>query len=191
MLTKTKNKLIYKLALITLCISASFVSCTNDMEKVAELTATSKLPTVIINGLETIYSDSAVVKMRLTASEFQHFETAEESYDEYPSGMKVEFFNENLRVVGQITCEYAKYLNSTNLWEARKNVEAISFDNNEKINTEHLFWDMEKEEIYSDKYVIITTKDEIIYGDGFISNQDFTAWKITKPKGTITIENED
>ena len=61
---------------------------------------------------------------------------------------------------------------------------------NEKINTELMYWDMKKELVYSDKYVRITTEDEILTGDGFESNQDFSEWKILKPAGVISIKDE-
>lgn len=49
---------------------------------------------------------------------------------------------------------------------------------------------MKAERIYSDKFVRITTEDEILYGEGFESNQEFTNWKIIKPTGSIKIKDE-
>jgi len=39
--------------------------------------------------------------------------------------------------------------------------------------------------------VKITTADEVIYGDGLESNQDFTKYKIKNIKGTIHLKEED
>ena len=39
------------------------------------------------------------------------------------------------------------------------------------------------------RFVKITTADEIIFGDGFESNQDFTKYKIFKIRGTISLKN--
>ena len=61
-------------------------------------------------------------------------------------------------------------------------------DKGEKLNTEHLFWDEKKEMIYSDVFVKITTKDEIIMGEGLESNQDFSRYKFKKIKGTISVK---
>ena len=49
---------------------------------------------------------------------------------------------------------------------------------------------MNREEVYSDKFVKITTADEILMGDGFVSSQDFNEWKIVKPTGVISIKDE-
>ena len=42
-----------------------------------------------------------------------------------------------------------------------------------------------KQKLLSDEFVKITTKDQIIYGDGFEANEDFTKYKIFKTRGTI------
>ena len=60
----------------------------------------------------------------------------------------------------------------------------------EKLNTEHLIWDRKAQRIYSEVFVKITTEDEIIMGEGFESNETFSKYKILKPKGTISKEDE-
>ena len=59
----------------------------------------------------------------------------------------------------------------------------------EKLNTEHLIWNQKEERIYSEEFVKITTADEIIWGEGFESNQSFTNFKIKHIKGTILVED--
>lgn len=167
-----------------------FISCENDIEKVNQITRTSDMASMIVNNIETIYSDSGLVKVKLTAPKLLRFEKSENSYDEYPDGLTVNFYDNNLNVTGILTCEYAKYFVDDNLWEAQKNVEAKNINTSEQLNTEKLFWDIEKELIYSDAFVRITTQDEVLFGNGFESNQDFSKWKILNPKGTINI-NED
>jgi LPS export ABC transporter protein LptC len=73
--------------------------------------------------------------------------------------------------------------------EARKNVVVIN-EKGDKLETEHLIWDEKKQKLLSDDFVKITTKDEIIFGNGFEANQDFTRYKIFNIKGTISLTNE-
>jgi len=148
------------------------------------------MASLIVNEIETIYSDSGCVKVILTAPKLLRFENKENPYDEYPEGLDVKFFDTGFNTTGTLTCEYAKYLVNENIWDARKNVEAINLNTGEQLNTEQLFWDIEKELIYSDAFVRITTQDEVLYGNGFESNQDFSTWKILNPKGSFNI-NED
>jgi hypothetical protein len=51
-----------------------------------------------------------------------------------------------------------------------------------------LFWDEKKELIYTNKFVKITTENEVIWGEGLEANQEFTDWKIKNVKGTIYID---
>ncbi|HIN39145.1 MAG TPA: LPS export ABC transporter periplasmic protein LptC, partial [Flavobacteriales bacterium] len=72
--------------------------------------------------------------------------------------------------------------------EAKGNVVLIN-EIGEKLNTEYLIWNQKEAKIFSDKFVKITTKDEIIMGEGFESNESFTNFKIHHIKGTILVEN--
>ena len=58
----------------------------------------------------------------------------------------------------------------------------------ETLNTEHLIWDKKKSLIRTEGFVKIHTKDEIIYGDGFESNDDFTEYTITNIHGMVNVK---
>ena len=60
----------------------------------------------------------------------------------------------------------------------------------EKIETEELIWNEKDAKISSDKFVKITTPDEILMGEGFEANEDFTRYKIKKVKATLKVKEE-
>jgi LPS export ABC transporter protein LptC len=171
-------------------VSTIFLCCKNDIETINRITETNSLPSFVVTDLETSFSDSGHIKLKIYAPELVRYDKAEVQYDEYPQGIKVEFFNTSMEVTGTLKCNYAKYLINEEIWEAKSDVEVNNSAASEKINTEQLFWDMKKETIYSEKFVRITTADEILFGEGFDSNQEFTKWKIVKPTGTIKIKDE-
>ncbi|PSR05344.1 MAG: LPS export ABC transporter periplasmic protein LptC, partial [Bacteroidetes bacterium SW_11_45_7] len=72
----------------------------------------------------------------------------------------------------------------------RDNVVVIN-TKGEKLNTEELIWEREKEKIYSDKFVKVKREDEIIMGKGLVSNQKFTEYTIKDIRGTINVESEE
>lgn len=166
------------------------ISCTNDIEKVKLVTQETVLPTFSVNNLETNYSDSGIVKVKIMAPELVRYEKKNPPYDEYSKGFNVEFYNSNNQISATLSCRYAKYNINEEIWEAKSNVEVNNLSEHEKINTELLYWDMKQENIYSDKFVRITTAEEILFGEGFESKQDFSKWKIIKPTGSIQIKNE-
>jgi LPS export ABC transporter protein LptC len=187
----TKNKILnIRIIVLIFLISTIILCCKNDIETINKITELNKLPAFIVTDLETCFSDSGIVKLKIFAPELLRFNKGDIQYDEYPKGIRVEFYNSAMQVTGTLKCNYAKYLIIDEVWEAKSDVEVNNTAAEEKINTEQLYWDMKKESIYSDKFVRITTADEIVYGDGFVSNQEFTKWKIIKPKGSISIKDE-
>ncbi|HAW51156.1 MAG TPA: LPS export ABC transporter periplasmic protein LptC [Flavobacteriales bacterium] len=111
------------------------------------------------------------------------------SYNEMPDGINIVFYDSASIESSRLTANYAIDHLTTNIMEAKNDVVILNSEG-EQINTEHLIWDRNKQKIYSEVFVKITTADEIIMGEGFESNEDFTKYKILKPKGTITKEDE-
>ncbi|MDD2633982.1 MAG: LPS export ABC transporter periplasmic protein LptC [Bacteroidales bacterium] len=171
-------------------IGTTFFSCKNDIEQVNKLTVSNDRPSFQVIDLETSVSDSGQIKVKIFAPELIRYERVEVQYDEYPKGLNVEFYNSLMDITGTLRCNYARYLIKDEIWEAKSDVEVNNNAEEERINTELLYWDMKKEIIYSDKFVRITTAEEILFGEGFESNQDFSKWKILKPTGTINVNEK-
>lgn len=160
------------------------------MQEIKQITFESELPSLKVIDMHTEITDSGYVRIMMDANIMQRFEGEEETWDEYPEGIYVEFM-QNGEVVSRIQSEYAIFHVEAELWEAKRNVIAENLVKDEKLNTEHLNWDMKKERIYSDKFVRITTQDEVFFGTGFESDQDFNSWVIKNPVGEVTIKDED
>ncbi len=189
MLPKIKIKIKHSIVLLII-ISTIFVCCKNDIETINKITEIKNIPAFEVKGLETTYSDSGIIKLKIYAPLLVRYDKANKPYDEYSKGIFVEFYNSSMQVSGTLKCNYAKFLINEEIWEAKSDVEINNSDKKEKINTHQLFWDMKTASIYSDKFVRITTADEVLYGKGFESNQEFTKWKILQPTGPIKIKDE-
>jgi LPS export ABC transporter protein LptC len=171
-------------------ISIVFVSCENDIETINKITTIQKMPTLVVDSLETIFSDSGMVRMKIFAPEYIKYEQPDKKYDEYPKGINVKFFNNHSEIEAVLTCRYARYFADNGLWEAKFDVVVENILSKEKLNTELLYWDMSKELIYTPKYVKITTIDGPFNGEGNESPQDFLKWRIIKPYGSIDVKDE-
>jgi len=164
-------------------------SCENDIAAVEALTNIKKVPINKGKNVELIYSEKAAVKIKIIAPLSEEYNEKDNHYIEMSEGIKVLFFDSLLNVASTLTSNYAIQQVSKKIMEAKDNVVVIN-DKGEKLNTEHLIWNEDSSKIYSDVFVKITTKEEIIMGEGMEANQDFTKWKIHKIKGTITIKEE-
>jgi len=176
-------------SIITLILGVvMLLSCENDIQQIRSITDIKNFPTQSANNIEILYSDSAIVKLKVFAPKMARFSTEGDPYVEFAKGIRVLFYNQNQVVESSLTANYAIYYENEDVWEASDNVVVIN-SKDEIINTELLIWDKKKETLSSDKFVKITKKDEIIYGDGFDADQNFTNYTIHNPRGEINLNN--
>lgn len=180
-----KRSLIISIALAV----AMLMSCKNDIEVISSLTNIDNWPSQTIVNLETIYTDSAKIQLIVKSKLVETYNQEEDSYLEFPKGLEVFFYDKNEKVESQLSAKYAIYHKADQLWEAKDSVVVINA-NDEILNTEQLFWDENKKLIYTSIFVSITTTNEIIYGEGMEANENFTNWKIMKPRGTFYLDHE-
>ncbi len=134
--------------------------------------------------IEILYSDSALLRVRITAPTMFNINDRDLPRQEFPDGLKVDFFDQFQKVKSTLTAKEAVRLNEKGLVTARDSV-VLTTINQEKLETEELIWNEKTEQVTTDKFVKITKPGEVIYGYGLTAGQDFSYWKITVPKGTI------
>lgn len=163
--------------------------CVNDLEEVNTITHEVLLPVEEADEIRIIYSDSATLKVILEAQHLKRF-IGENPYLEMTDGVHVRFFNSRGDVESELRSNYAVSHENTDIMEAKENVVVVN-KKGETLNTEHLIWEEKTERIHTEEFVKITTEDEVIFGHGFESNQDFTKYRIKKIKGTINLNDAE
>ena len=78
-------------------------------------------------------------------------------------------------VQSTLKAEYAEINDEKKLMTAKENV-ILTNKAGKKFESEELIWDEKNNKIYTDKKVKITTGKEVIVGEGFVSNPDFTEY---------------
>jgi LPS export ABC transporter protein LptC len=173
-------------------IMGSIVSCTNDIETINALNNEIKLPDQSGFDIEITYTDSGRIQGKIYAPEVNKYDRGEEPYVEFPKGMKVVFYDSLERPNSYIKANYAIYFEKKQLWEARNQVVAENQANQDKLETEQMFWDQKEERIYSEKFTRLTNADGISYGEGgFESRQDMTKWRLKGSSGTLNVSNDN
>jgi LPS export ABC transporter protein LptC len=170
---------------LLLMISCGFASCENNEGEISRITERPNDPVEEIVGLQTIYSDSGTVKVLLEAPIMKKV-LLPKPITELPKGMKISFYDQNMNIISRMKSSYAIHYEQEHRWEARNNVEVVNVKG-EKLNTEKLIWDERQNKLLSDNFVKITTDKEIIMGNGFEADQDFSHYKIYNVTGHITL----
>ena len=135
----------------------------------------------------TLLSDSGIVIMKMKADVQNNFENGDR---EWPNGFYIEWLNKRGQVTSYFSANYVYFTQADNLYRAEGDVVVRSNVKQDQLNTEELFWDQGEEKFYTDKFVTIKSEDEVHTGEGMKSNQDFTEYRILKPSGTFTLEDD-
>lgn len=120
-------------------------------------------------GLEYLFSDSLSLRAKLSAAhQIERLEGEEEKKKEnkeiviyLDGGVKIDFYNNFGTSHSKITSERGIYRKDKNLAELKGNV-VLTNAKGEKLETEQLFWDEKKDQVYTDEYVRIYTDGKII-----------------------------
>jgi len=166
-----------------------FSSCENDMSIVKKIASPTEASKETGKDVVALYSDFGKVKAKLIAPVMNHVDDEKNPYTELPSGLTLFFYTDSLKVQSQLTAGYGISYDKSDEMLARNNVVVTNIFG-DKLESDELVWNQRTEKISSDKYVTITTKDEIIFGDGFESNDDLSNYKIKKIRGTLQVHDE-
>ncbi len=162
-------------------------SCENDMSAIQRVISQEDQAVERARDVEILYSDSAVVRVRIKAYTMYNHLDKKEPRREFPEGFIVDFYDENRRVTGKLSSNYAmQYINESKIYMEDSVV--VWNREGERLEAEELTWDEKQEKVYSDEFVKMTTADQIIYGYGFTSNLEFTRWKIKQVTGEIATD---
>ena len=162
------------------------LGCKNDMKNIKTTLNRSMLNTERADEVQIIYSKEGHTKAQLFTKTFNHIQNTIPTYIEMKNGLKVEFYDDTLKVLSTLTSKYGKMFEDTGNVLVRDSV-VVTNAKNEQLNTEELVWNEKLQKFYTEKFVKISTPTQVIYGDGLESNQTFTQYKITNVKGIIGV----
>jgi LPS export ABC transporter protein LptC len=163
------------------------VSCGNDFEKIKIMSEPNSLPVEKGKNIDITYTDMGQLTARITAPEILRFSNEIKNYTEMPAGIKVVFYNAQQQPESSLRAGYAIRYDREKRMLARDNVVLVN-QKGDTLRTEELNWDEASQKIHSDKFIRITTQDEIIMGTGFESNPEFTQYRINQISGTISLK---
>jgi len=104
------------------------------------------------------------------------------------SGVNMTFYNDVGRVESELTANRAELYEDQGFAEATGKVVVIN-EEGDKLETEKLYWYRDRDQIASDRFVKITTEEEIIYGDSMVANTSFTNYRIFRIRGIIKLND--
>jgi LPS export ABC transporter protein LptC len=168
--------------------SVLLISCTNNTKLVQEFVSDKEQAIEQIKGAELLHTENGNIKVKIVAGKIERFQN-KQPHLVFSEKIEVYFYNDSSQMQSTLKADDASIDEETKIMLAQNNVELISSDD-KKLETEELVWDEQQDKIFTDKKVKITTGKEIVYGEGFSSNPDFTEYKIAKIHGSFDLKAE-
>ena len=173
--------------LITYCLLSCcllvITSCENKNEDILEIQEYTG-PIREGENLVLYRSDSAIVTLKMETPKILDFGSGDQ---EFPQGFFLEFYDKEGNPTSSLRADYCYYTKKDDLYKATGNVVVQDRETDDKLNTEELFWNRKKQEVFTDKFVRIEKDGELHVGDGLVAKQDFSYWKILNSKGRISL----
>jgi len=164
-------------------------SCTHEAAggKFGAIADRTKIPRLHATDITTVISDSGITRYRISASVWNVYDRAAQPYWDFPKGIHLEKFDQNLKVDASIHSKYARFNEYDKVWELKGKVRMTNLKG-ELFETEQLFWNQGQQRIYSDSVVKITQATSIIYAVGFEANEQMTKYLFKSTKGIFPVE---
>tara|TARA_B100000242_G_scaffold282697_1_gene244205 strand:+ start:2993 stop:3583 length:591 start_codon:yes stop_codon:yes gene_type:complete len=169
---------------------ATFVfSCQTNTQKIDALVKDTEEPVIISQDVEWLYTKNGTPSYRLSSPKVLRF-VGQIEYIEFPLGLEIFTFDNLGEHEAFMKSDYAiQYLEDKTI-KAKGRVLLENYKG-EKLETESLFWDEKKEQIFTEAPVKITDKDQIIIGEGFESNTSFSKYTLKNTRGIIKLGQVD
>ena len=139
-------------------------------------------------GVNTLISDSGVIKYKIVTERWDVNTVKNPSYWKFDKGVFFEQFDEKFHVEAYIQADSAMYYDQKKLWHLRGRVRIRNI-NGLLYESEELFWDGMKHELYSNVYSRVTTPERSMEGTYFLSDERMTHYTVSNSKGSFTKED--
>jgi len=135
----------------------------------------SQTPVQIVDNMFAVQTKDGVVLQRMEADEMLRFSSDTLDYELFPKGLNVYAYTEDGRLETYIRSDEAKHINDGKkskgeVWEAYGNVVISNVIKNETMETDTIYWDRNKAEIYTDCYVKLYSSQGLVQGKGMRSD---------------------
>lgn len=159
---------------ITSVIASIVVSCRNKIAE-AEKLDLSRTPTQRIYDMFAVQTRNGAVSMRVEADVMEHYDSDSASFDTFPRGISVYGYTAEGLLESVIVADDARHIvpkrkDRDEVWEAFGNVILHNVIEQETMETDTIYWDQAKKEIYTDCYVKMYSPQGFLQGFGMRSD---------------------
>lgn len=187
--TTTDKSFHWRSALMALAIICFHLSCGLACSQPQEHTAAAVNPEDSVSmmtsyGVNTLISDSGVIKYRIVTERWDVNTVRQPSRWEFMKGVFFEQFDEQFHVQAYIQADTAWYFDQQRLWKLRGRVNLRNIDGL-IYTSEELYWDGIRHEFYSNVFSRVVTPERTMEGTYFRSDENMTRYTVSNSEGSF------
>jgi len=172
--------------MVTVFTVTLFFSCKNNFKEVQKIGVSQNEPIGIAENINLKYTDSAKLQAHLISKKMLDFSNRDFPFSEFPEGITLHLFDSSNNK-STIISDYAIVYDETSIIDLQGNVVLTTHDG-KKLNAEQLYYDQRKEWLFTNKPVKFADQEQIINGNGFDSNMDFTTSRVLEITGIVYLD---
>ena len=168
----------------TVCfISLLVFGCSSSVEQIKNLSSNNSQPIEITTGVTMYYSDMGNSKMRLISPEVHRFEDELEMTLECPTGMELTFYDSLENIESVLIADYGKLYTKDQYMIVKENVVFYN-KNRDTLFTDLLNIYFQKDSIYTNRPVKVSSENGVILGNELVANSNFTFYRLLNIKNS-------
>ena len=178
-----------------LTLASIVVSCGGGLGK-ADTLDLSNTPVQTLRRMFTVQTKNGKVEMRIEAPVMETYDNDTTKTDLFPEGLSVYSYTEDGMLESVIFSDNAihkvdKTGKTSDTWSAFGNVIINNVIKREAMETDTIYWDETKKEIYTDCYVKMYSPDGFMQGYGMRSDDHARNSILRKPFNSYAVSQQD
>ena len=163
--------------------------------KVADKLDLSTTPLQTVDSMYMLQTKNGKIEMRILTGKLQRFDNDSVSYEYFPDGLWVYAYTDDEVLESTIVSDAASHEKNKRtdeeIWKAFGNVVIRNIVRQQTMETDTIYWDRSKQEIYTDCYVRMFSPEGFIQGYGMRSDERARNSIILKPFNNFAVVVKD
>ena len=162
-----------------------FFSCKNNFNDVQQIGVSENEPIGIAEDINLKYTDSGKIKAILLSPKMLDYSNRNFAFTEFVDGIHLELFDDENNK-STVVADYAIVYDKTDLIDLQGHV-VLSTHEKDTLFAQQLYYDQVKEWLFTNQPVTFRTGTDLINGNGFDSDVNFTQAEVLEINGIITL----
>lgn len=181
---------------IAVAVASACVSCSGRLAQ-ADTIDLDNTPVQTVEEMFAVQTRRGKVSMRMEAPMMKKYDRDTVTYEEFPEGINVFGYTEDSGLLETvIAADNARHItprygSRNEVWQAFGNVVIHNVIKQETMETDTIYWDRTSEEIYTDCYVKMYSKDGFMQGYGMRSDDHARNAVLNNPFNSYGVSIKD